>query len=498
MTRFPVDGTRLLVLSLTFVDGFPEILLQPIVQISAGAAASRPDYAKVMLARLDDGSSIIDGFHDERFRAALLQLLASGGTAQGKTFRLAGQPAGSLAATAPAESSSRPWRCQRANFAANFGDRWFLKCLRHFEPGVQPDAEMLRYLGESARFERAPDFFGTLVLSGSQGSGIFATLSHFLPNGGTGWNYTVDAIERFFERVLSGHASVNDPEAVEELISGMYRERSIRGGETVAALHCALAQPTDEAAFQPEPFGTLYQRSLYQSMRGNLGRMLRRLRAAQTILSPMTLEAGEKVIAVRDPVLARYARLLDGKIAAEKIRVHGNLSLHALVNTGKDWSFVDFEGGEDESIGERRLKRSALVDVACLLRSTEEAMEVALGRQRAEDLEKLRPWADCWLGLLGRAFLGGYRRGTRNASFVPAAQDEFDLLLGAFLLDDAVKDIAKAAEVSAGRRRRGQSFTPPAVGESLHRGRVGSFRGGGGRRPRILNRALAGAGDAPG
>ncbi len=447
--EIPLGDARLLVLSLAFVDGFPEMLLQPLVVTPAASSAMKPDQEKAVLARLEDGRCVIDGFHDERFRAALLRLLASGGTAHGRTYRLSGQPTTALATDSPPDIASRPWRSQGATFAANFGERWFLKCLRHFELGEQPDAEMLRYLGANARFEKTPEFFGTLVLTGNHGSGIFGTLSQFLPNGGTGWVYTLDAIERFFERVLSANASVDDPVAVGEMISGMYRERSILGGQAVAALHRALAEQTDDVDFQPESFGTLSQRSLYQSMRGNLGRMLRRLRAAQTILSPITLEAGEKVIELRDTVLARYARLLEGKLAAEKTRVHGNLSLHALINTGKDWSFVDFEGGADGSIGERRLKRSALVDVACLLRSTREAMEVSLARQRGEDLEKLRAWAERWLGLVGQAFLSGYRLGTRDAAFVPTSQSEFDLLLDVFLLDEAVKDIAKAAEVSA-------------------------------------------------
>jgi maltose alpha-D-glucosyltransferase/alpha-amylase len=409
----------------------------------------KSEQAKAVLVRLDDGRSMVDGFYDDRFRTELLHLLARGGTAQGKSYRLSGHPEASLASGMEESMASRPWRSHGPSFAANFGDQWFLKCLRHFEPGQQPDAEVLQYLGKNGRFENAPEFFGTLSLTGSHGSGTFATLSRFLPNGGTGWVYTLDAIERFFERVLSKNASVDVPAEVEEAISGNYRERSIRGGETVAALHRALAEETDDADFQPEPFSTLYQRSLYQSMRGNLGRMLRRLRAAQTILLPVTLEAGEKVITVREQILARYARLLEGKIAAEKIRVHGNLSLHSLINTGKNWSFVDFAGGAEGSIGERSLKRCALADVACLLRSTEEAMELSLARQRGEDMAKLRPWANRWLELVGQAFLSGYRLGTRDATFVPTSQSDFDLLLDVFLLDEAVKDIAKAAEVSA-------------------------------------------------
>ena len=147
--------------------------------------------------------------------------------------------------------------------------------------------------------------------------------------------------------------------------------------------------------------------------------------------------------------MARYARLLAQKMSAEKIRVHGNLSLHSMINTGKDWSFVDFEGGTEGSIGERRLKRSALVDVAALLRSMEDAMQLSVARQRAEDLDTLRPWANRWLEVLERAFLSGYRARTSNASFVPNGEEDFNLLLEVVLLDDVVKDIAKATDSSS-------------------------------------------------
>jgi maltose alpha-D-glucosyltransferase / alpha-amylase len=450
LDKIPVGDAHLLILSLTFVDGFPEIVMQPIaVTTQETMATTSAEQSKTIMARLDDGRYIIDGFHDERLRAALLSLLAQGGTAHGKIFRLMGTPKNNLAQATAQAAASRPAKSQGSTFAANYGDNWYLKCLRRFERGVQPDAETLRHLGENATFSKVPEFAGTLQLLGDNGSGIFATLSRFVPNGGTGWAYTLDAIERFFERVLTTRASIDDPAAVEEAISGMYRERSILGGEAVATLHRALAETSDDPAFEPEPFGTLYQRSLYQSMRGNLGRMLRSLRVVIADLFPDAQASAERLIASRDIILSRYARLLDRRIAAEKIRVHGNLSLHSLINTGKDWSFVDFEGGAEGSVGERRLKRSALVDVASLLRSVEAAMQLSLARQRTEDVEALRPWADCWLGVLGRAFLSGYRRGTSEATFVPTNAEDFDLLLDLLLLDDAVKDISEATALTS-------------------------------------------------
>jgi len=373
-------------------------------------------------------------------------ILAGDGATRGATYRLRGQPDLSPERDEPRPPASKEWNSHGTNYAANFGDRWFLKCFRHFEVGMQPDAEVVRHLNRDANFERAPKFAGTLQLAGPHGAGTLATLSRFLSNGGTGWLYTLDAIGRFFERVLSTRASVVDPAAVEETISGMYRERFMRGGASLAELHRALAVSTGDPDFQPEPFGTLYQRSLYQSMRASLGVLLRMLRAL-CAQDPTVRETAERVIAARDTILNRYARLLERKMGGEKIRIHGNLSLNSLVNTGKEWCFVDFDGGEG-SIGQRRLKRSPLIDVACLLHSTEQAMRQALAAQRSEDFALLRPWADRWLGMLGKSFIEGYRQGTAGASFVPTSTSEFNLLLDVFLLDHAVEDLARSALTS--------------------------------------------------
>ncbi len=449
LDEISVGDGRLLVLSLGFAEGFPEILVLPLVICAPQPAGSPLSHeANAIIARLDDGRILIDGYYDAGFRAELLRLVRDRGWVNGKSFRLLGHPRDGIDLAAPEPGASRAWSSFGPTFAANFSDKWFLKCFRHFEVGLQPDAEVLQHLVEKKHFEKTPRLAGSLELSGPHGTGTLAILTGFVPNGGTGWVYTTDAIGRFIERVLTARPSIDDPAAGEEAISGMYRERSILAGEAVAELHLALAEPSDDPTFHPDPFGTLYQRSLYQSMRGNLGRMLRRLRPGAMDLPPASRTLADEIVASRDQVLSRYGRLLARKIDAQKTRVHGDLSLFRLINTGKDWVFVDFEGGLDGSIGERSLKRSPLVDVAALLRSTEEAMHLSLTRQRAEDLALLRPWADRWLELLGRACVGGYRRRIQDSGIVPAGASDFDLLLDVFLLDDAVRDIAKTSELS--------------------------------------------------
>src|SRR4029077_7188479 len=80
LDEIPLGYSRMLVLSLNFVDGFPEILLQPVALAAPASPAVKSEQAKAVLVRLDDGRSMVDGFYDDRFRTELLHLLARGGT----------------------------------------------------------------------------------------------------------------------------------------------------------------------------------------------------------------------------------------------------------------------------------------------------------------------------------------------------------------------------------------------------------------------------------
>ena len=54
----------------------------------------------------------------------------------------------------------------------------------------------------------------------------------------------------------------------------VFEQRGRQVGDIGLELHLALASGTDDPSFSPEPFTTLYQRSLYQSMRNLAGRVL--------------------------------------------------------------------------------------------------------------------------------------------------------------------------------------------------------------------------------
>jgi maltose alpha-D-glucosyltransferase/alpha-amylase len=126
-----------------------------------------------------------------------------------------------------------------------------------------------------------------------------------------------------------------------------------------------------------------------------------------------------------------------------RIRCHGDFHLGQVLFTGKDFVIIDFEGEPARPITERRLKRSALRDVAGMLRSFNYAALTKLRNNsvRPEDAVQLRPWARFWDFWVSVTFLKGYLEATASASFAPKSQDEFNLMLSVHMLEKAIYEL---------------------------------------------------------
>jgi len=100
-------------------------------------------------------------------------------------------------------------KAEQSNTAIVYGERLFLKLFRRIEPGVNTDLEIGRFLNEETSFRNTPPVAGAIEYSndGTEPTTV-AILQGYTPNSGDAWRYTLDVINRFFERVVSDKSAV--------------------------------------------------------------------------------------------------------------------------------------------------------------------------------------------------------------------------------------------------------------------------------------------------
>lgn len=478
------DAARLLWLTVSYGQGLPETYLLP-AAIARGepAARLRAERPRAVLAALGEDAVLFDATYDPAFQSALLAFVAGRGRSRGENGgELLGVPGkalkGLLDGTKPGALTSHLLGAEQSNSAVLYEDRLFLKLYRLVEEGENPDIELTRFLTERRDFAHVPPFAGVLefrpapgsapVANGGREPQVVALLQGAVAAESDGWTLTVDSAARYFERVLEAHADAAPPapgadtgarlmdadfarmpEAIQTLVGAVYPERAALLGQRTGELHLALASDDTDPAFRPEPFNLMYQRSLLQSLHVSQRRALMTVRRVLPGMDEATrgeveaLLSREKEMAAVPTAVLRTGRVLE----AMKTRVHGDYHLGQVLFTGKDFTLIDFEGEPARPMGERKLKRCPLVDVAGMVRSFHYAAHGALllGKVNAlpEVAAALRPWAELWYRLVSGSFLRAYVAAVAGAqpAFVPTDPADFDALLRAFLLDKAVYEV---------------------------------------------------------
>lgn len=388
-----------------------------------------------VIARFSDGKVLWDALYVGGCRKRLLDLMAGEQLWGGAAAYLSGVGRD----LAEANGHSRLVGVEQSNSNVVYNDQYLFKFFRKFETGPHPDAEILKALTQRG-FAYAPAYAGEIRCRTKGAEGVIGLMTTYVKNQGDGWTFTLDAVSRFLEEVLSVEVQEAAAE-FDEMAQGDFPQRMRQLGERTAELHLCLEDMIEKPEFAPEAFTGFYQRSLYQTMRA----LLRRTEAEVTRKLPeLDVEVRQLAmnwIASTPRILDVYARLLKKRIRATKIRIHGDYHLGQVLNTGNDFVILDFEGEPRRSIGERLLKRSPITDVAGMLRSFDYAMEASLLKLKPEDRMRVRSWAARWLNLTSENFLAGYREKAGTASFIPNEDEDFELLLKVLLLDKSVYEI---------------------------------------------------------
>lgn len=219
---------------------------------------------------------------------------------------------------------------EQTNTTLVFGDQLVVKYFRQLQPGVNPDVEMLRDLGDCPHVAPVRGWVST-ELDGEELT--LAMLQDFIPDAVDGWEYAL------------GFARLGAPFSPETNLIGA----------ATRSVHEALAWafPTTELAAE-----TLVER---------LEDQLSGLVARAEVLRPFQDQAREF-----------YRHLLDGGSTLVPVqRLHGDLHLGQLLRSPEDYVLIDFEGEPARPIAQRRQLDSPLRDVAGLLRSLDYAAHTA-------------------------------------------------------------------------------------------------------------------------
>jgi maltose alpha-D-glucosyltransferase/alpha-amylase len=401
---------------------------------------------------------LFDAIYDANFCKALMSAVARGRRFKADGAELLAEPSKVFREVhGPVEMEPTILKREQSNTSVTYGDRLILKLIRRVTEGLNPDLEIGRFLTEKAEFPYTPVFAGALQLRKGRGEPAMVGIIHGLvANEGDAWSYTQDSLARYFDEILARQLDANEaaltprpllelaqdeiPEFAREAF-GSFLPSMLLLGQRTGDLHRALASDLKNPAFAPEPFTALYRRSLFQSMRTLADHSLNLLGKRLKDVPEHVRSSADKVLKLRTAILARFRQLLDVNSTAMRIRCHGDFHLGQVLFTGKDFVIIDFEGEPTRPLGERRLKRSPLRDVAGMLRSFSYAAIVNLKSQSVPPDVQLQPWARFWNRWVSVAYLKGYLDATMQAPFLPATRDELAFLLDIHLLEKATYEL---------------------------------------------------------
>jgi len=278
-------------------------------------------------------------------------------------------------------------------------------------------------------------------------------MQRFTSNEQDGWTHTLAAVDRYFDRVLADpnlSAPVplglwdEIPEPLLAVIEGMHLETVRQLGERTAEMHLALSSDLESPEFSPEPFTLQHQRSIFQSIRSETKQTMSLLSRSLSTLDEYSRGLAEKVLGRSGELGGCHDYLLQQPIPVQKIRIHGDYHLGQLLFTGEDFIILDFEGEPARPLGERRLKRSALIDIAGMLRSFHYAAHYGLVESRTVrllDRSVLDGYADLWATRASQLFLGAYLEKAGDAVFIPKDRDDLRRLLRSSLIQKVLYEL---------------------------------------------------------
>ena len=454
-------GSALFFLTIAYTDGEPDAYQVPLALSDASniepLIAAYPQSLVATLTTKNGPVLLHDATVREDFRDALLKLI-EGNTSiplAQNSAQLSGSHSSLLQPDA-APLTSKVHTGEQSNTSIFFGDQMILKLFRKLQPGENPDIEIGRFLTEVAHFPRIANFLGEITLISTDGQRTSsAILQELVKNEGDGWSWTLSELARFYESVAGcppphdegqPPTFLHQPHASQELLDrdGVYLGAAALLGRRTAELHRALATPTDNEAFQPEPITQADLEADSASIQNQLITAMEALRYRIAVLDAGSGDDAATLLTRHTDLEALAQSLATSEPSGQRIRIHGDYHLGQILRAKNDFVLLDFEGEPARSLEERRRKQSPLKDVAGMLRSFSYAAWSALNtyaERYPHQRHSLEPWAHLWENSVASAFLRSYIETASAKNELLPEPAQADLVLRAYLIDKALYEL---------------------------------------------------------
>jgi maltose alpha-D-glucosyltransferase/alpha-amylase len=305
-----------------------------------------------------------------------------------------------------------------------------------------------------------PAFVGAIEWKSDSDAILLGIMQVMVENHGDGYSFVLELMNNYIEKILSAKenslhpderlGSLVDPlpfdklpEQLQVLLGAPAAEQVNLLGVRTGQMHLALASGITLIDFRPENFSLYYQRSLFSSMQSLVRETFQSLSRNLKKLPDEIKQQATGIMGKKSDILSILKKIYSKKLDVIKIRIHGNYQLGQILLTGKDIAIQDYGGDASQSYSERRLKRSALRDVASMIVSLHYvAYEGFLKNNHIpkENTRDLLPFAALWAHYMSGFFTRGWIETVQGTALVPKQKEDLDMMLQVYLLQQALRN----------------------------------------------------------
>jgi maltose alpha-D-glucosyltransferase/alpha-amylase len=342
------------------------------------------------------------------------------------------------------------------------GESIALRVYRRVEPGINPDAEMARFLTRQG-FANVASLLGhvDLVRANSEPAMLVA-LYTYIGNQGSVADYAVNHLERFAAS-LSGETPISQHDA-HSLFNAQMRTLGCRIGE----MHIALSSNTDDPAFAAEKATAADLSQWYRQVSDDARHAMHSLQQHSASLPEQSRARARHLLDESSHVASRIQHLLARPLHSLRIRCHGDLSLQKLLVVANDFVVTDFEGDLSMPLATRRQKQFPLHDVADVIVSFDQVSSMAIERAsgaRPELRDRLQLAFQQWRTDAVDALLNGYRSAVQAFPGLSIDDQDAERMLTLYQLHRLLRNLTR--ETALRTAAVGPSINGPSINATV-------------------------------